>query len=626
MTGTTSDDTAGLVFRIVNPALNDAVLIAGQACTLVLTITNNTGATIPIERSDPTPDLLDATAFGLNLNLDALYTDPADAKGIGLAAGPSVSGLTAPLATPPAMPQDAPRGGDANGWACSWVSDAYGSTWAMAATAPINWDDGQVLTFILTGVKTDRQPALYSITVTHLDEGWYANDTSIPIQVRSADAPAKCLSEAVDFAITNPALPPRRTAAVLITKTVGDDIANKLVLTMTLKAADRPLVGAAPSAVPGGGRKPTLSVTARYARAFPGRTALTTPDQAHSFAVSVAPSAAWRVENPRPGPVWDFTATTTEVMGPTAGAAVAITLDGIVTPFARGPAVITLGWADIPGYADGTRRFIVEKIHPAMSLASFTATPVATPAGTSDTQVSLPGGFAAAPGTVALEWDVRYATHVVLSGHGPVSANTIGKPLVVPVSRSTTFVLTACDTVLGDIQTASVSVGMERSIAASSLPYGAILLWNGGSDRLPAGFALCDGTRGTPDLRDRFILGAGGRWASNASEDRDSSHRHGLSLAPAAGTPATVGAAGGHDHGLPAIWYHRDYAAASGSNRWSGIDAGKWDSGELGRLQTVDDHTHEVDIKVSAVSDKVDGGLRPPWFALCCIMRVSEPA
>jgi len=40
-----------------------------------------------------------------------------------------------------------------------------------------------------------------------------------------------------------------------------------------------------------------------------------------------------------------------------------------------------------------------------------------------------------------------------------------------------------------------------------------ICLWYGASDNIPAGWALCDGNNNTPDLRDRFIIGAGGTYA-----------------------------------------------------------------------------------------------------------------
>ena len=41
------------------------------------------------------------------------------------------------------------------------------------------------------------------------------------------------------------------------------------------------------------------------------------------------------------------------------------------------------------------------------------------------------------------------------------------------------------------------------------MPVGTILLYIGNLDDIPHGWALCDGTNGTPDLRDRFITGAG---------------------------------------------------------------------------------------------------------------------
>ncbi len=37
---------------------------------------------------------------------------------------------------------------------------------------------------------------------------------------------------------------------------------------------------------------------------------------------------------------------------------------------------------------------------------------------------------------------------------------------------------------------------------------GLICFWNGAIADIPAGWALCDGTQGTPDLRDRFVVGA----------------------------------------------------------------------------------------------------------------------
>lgn len=53
--------------------------------------------------------------------------------------------------------------------------------------------------------------------------------------------------------------------------------------------------------------------------------------------------------------------------------------------------------------------------------------------------------------------------------------------------------------------------------SAPAVPTGAILLWSGSTGSVPSGWLLCDGTNGTPDLRDRFIIGAGNNYAVNAT-------------------------------------------------------------------------------------------------------------
>ena len=40
-------------------------------------------------------------------------------------------------------------------------------------------------------------------------------------------------------------------------------------------------------------------------------------------------------------------------------------------------------------------------------------------------------------------------------------------------------------------------------------PIGGIIMWSGSIASIPTNWALCNGSNGTPDLRDRFIVGAG---------------------------------------------------------------------------------------------------------------------
>lgn len=42
----------------------------------------------------------------------------------------------------------------------------------------------------------------------------------------------------------------------------------------------------------------------------------------------------------------------------------------------------------------------------------------------------------------------------------------------------------------------------------SAIPIGCIVMWSGAISAVPSGWRLCDGTNGTPDLRDKFVIGA----------------------------------------------------------------------------------------------------------------------
>ena len=50
-----------------------------------------------------------------------------------------------------------------------------------------------------------------------------------------------------------------------------------------------------------------------------------------------------------------------------------------------------------------------------------------------------------------------------------------------------------------------------RYSGLSGVPQGSIVLW--GKETVPSGWAICDGTNGTPDLRNNFVIGAGDTYA-----------------------------------------------------------------------------------------------------------------
>ena len=73
------------------------------------------------------------------------------------------------------------------------------------------------------------------------------------------------------------------------------------------------------------------------------------------------------------------------------------------------------------------------------------------------------------------------------------------------------------------------------AITPHVVPQGVILMWSGSVATIPVGWALCDGTGGTPDLRDKFIVGAGTGGSYGVGDTGGA-------------TSATSTAAGAHDH------------------------------------------------------------------------------
>ena len=49
------------------------------------------------------------------------------------------------------------------------------------------------------------------------------------------------------------------------------------------------------------------------------------------------------------------------------------------------------------------------------------------------------------------------------------------------------------------------------------VPSGVIALWSGSTSSIPSGWVICDGTNNTPDLRDRFVVGAGSSYSVDAT-------------------------------------------------------------------------------------------------------------
>ena len=135
--------------------------------------------------------------------------------------------------------------------------------------------------------------------------------------------------------------------------------------------------------------------------------------------------------------------------------------------------------------------------------------------------------------------------------------------------------------------------------SATPIPAGGIFLWSGSIGSIPAGYVLCNGSNSTPDLRDRFIVGAGSTYAVNATGGSADavvvSHSHAVT------DP-------GHVHG--GIYTKVGSQDQAGSNIYS-LMAGS------------SSNTNSAVTGVSINSAGVSGtnANLPPYYALCYIMK-----
>jgi hypothetical protein len=89
---------------------------------------------------------------------------------------------------------------------------------------------------------------------------------------------------------------------------------------------------------------------------------------------------------------------------------------------------------------------------------------------------------------------------------------SVGSNLIVTGTTTLTGIPTAPTAANTVADTQIATTAFVRNI----VPTGVITLWYGAIVNIPSGWFLCDGTNGTPDLRDRFIVGAGTTYAVDA--------------------------------------------------------------------------------------------------------------
>lgn len=177
----------------------------------------------------------------------------------------------------------------------------------------------------------------------------------------------------------------------------------------------------------------------------------------------------------------------------------------------------------------------------------------------------------------------------------------------------------------------------EAVVNAIAFPVGTVMLFHGLIGNIPDGFQLCDGTNGTPDLRDKFVVGAGGAYAEGATGGAASvtSGAGGAHTPTIQNTSLSVAQLPAHHHRLFVFetgsasnveaFSTANAKGLGGDNDGSSYAYRERTTATAGDNQLVEDtgsgtgHTHLAD----AVADHTHSvATLPPYVALFFIMRV----
>jgi hypothetical protein len=244
-------------------------------------------------------------------------------------------------------------------------------------------------------------------------------------------------------------------------------------------------------------------------------------------------------------------------------------------------------------------------------------------------------------------------TRTVIAGSGLTSSGSLNGGNVTLNVGAGGGISVAANTVAVDSTVARTNGNqiITGSVSATSFigngitPIGGIIMWSGSIAAIPTGWALCNGANGTPDLRERFIVGAGGDNPTVAGTagynpgntgglnsvilqtNEIASHNHSGSTAGAGGHShiGDTNFTGSHAHGYTG---HRSTNYRLGSNTAEDTSKQQTEStGDAGNhshslnISPVVDHSHGVTIENTGGNGAHEN--RPPYYALAFIMRTS---
>ena len=193
------------------------------------------------------------------------------------------------------------------------------------------------------------------------------------------------------------------------------------------------------------------------------------------------------------------------------------------------------------------------------------------------------------------------------TGACTLNINAIGAK---SVTKSGTTALVAGDIQNGAVVQVVYDGTQFQLLNPTALPSGVITLWSGSIASIPGGWYLCNGSNGTPDLRNMFVVGAGSTYA----------------VAATGGSADSIVVAHTHTGTTDSTSLTGTFPTSAGAGTYSGVfSQGSSFSGNGQNVQTNYQinfsaaHTHTLTTNSTGVSG-TNANL-PPYYALAYIMK-----